>query len=253
MTSGRGGIGRRAGAALGAATAAVAMSQSLFQRPVQGPGPAMLPGPGGTGAVPSDQPPPRINPVAELEGMSLYAIQPLSARQFRVHDLITIIVNQSSKIERDQTLDTKKNYTNKAALEAFPDLGKLLEFRLEAGRAGSGPGALPELNLTANNKFKGEGDYEREDRITARITAEVIDVKPNGSLVLEARATTISDKEEQTMILSGTCRSEDVSATNTVQSTQLADLKLETKHTGDVRDASKKGIIPRVLETIFNF
>ncbi len=242
------------------ALAPLTAGQSLFQKPVQAPGPATLPGPGGQvvplaspGAVTGDQPAPKVNPVAELEGVSLYAIQPSSARQFRPHDLITIIVNQSSKMEHNQKDDFKKTYTNQADLAAFPDLAKFLEFRLESGRLGGQDGGLPSLDLTAKNNFKGDSKLGREDRITARITAEVIEVKPNGNLLIEARSTQITDREEQTMILSGLCRGEDVSLQNTVQSTQLSNLHLETQHKGDVKDTATKGLIPRILETLFNF
>ncbi len=242
---------------LAGAAASVAAGQSLFQRPVQGPGPAILPGPGAglaaPGAPTGDQPAPKVNPVAELQGVSLIAIQPNSARQFRPHDLITIIVNQSSKMEHNQKDDLKKDYSNSAELSSFPDLMKMLEFRLESGRTAGLDGGLPSLDLSSKNKFKGDAKIDREDRITARLTAEVVEVKPNGNLLLEARTTTITDREEQTMVLSGVCRSEDVSLQNTIQSTQLSNLHLETQNRGDVKDTATKGLIPRVLETIFNF
>lgn len=227
-----------------------ATGQSLYQQPVYTPGPTHVASGGSALGAPAAV----VNPVAELDGFSLFQLQPLAPRMIQVHDLVTIIVNQSSKIERDQSLETKKNVTNAAELSALPDLWKLLELRLEAGnRANGSPSGLPELGLTSNNNFKGEGDYEREDRFTARVTAEVIDVKPNGLLVLEARSSVITDKEEQTIVLSGTCRQEDVSQLNTVQSTALADLKLVSEHKGEIKDGSSKGLITKFFETLFNF
>ncbi len=233
------------GLAGGAAT-----GQSLFQQPTYGPGqPVVGTSGGGMGA-----PVASVNPVAELNGMSLFQIQPEEPRTILLHDLVTIIVNQSSKIERDQKLETKKKLASEAELSALPDLWKLLEARLEAGnRTNGSPSGLPELGLSANNNFKGEGDYEREDRFTARVTATVIDVKPNGQLVLEARSTIVTDKEEQTIVLSGVCRQEDVSSGNTVQSTALADLRLLTEHRGEVKDGANKGVITKIFETLFNF
>ncbi len=251
--------------ALAAAGSPAGPAQSLFQRPVD-PGQAPIPQAEGAeeGAAPSTVAPGpgpgeasegpalrRNNPVAELNGVSLYAIQPSAPRRHKVHDQITIVVNQSSKINRNQALKTDKKYDDKVDLAAFPDLVDLFSLRVPPN--GRKPAINPQLDLKSEGKFDGKGDYTREDRFTARITGTVIDVKPNGVLVIEARATTISDKEEQTMILSGSCRAEDVTAQNTVQSTQLADLRLETRNKGEVKDGSDKGILTKVFETLFNF
>ncbi len=220
----------------------VAAAQSLFQQQVMPPAPPTVEGAPGQDPV--------VNPVADLSGVSLYAVQPPRPRTVKIHDLVTIIVNQSSKMTHDQSLDTDKKVTEKAAVQAFIDytlLLKELQFRSSTSTN------LPEINVTGQNKFEGEGEFEREDRITARITAEVMDVKPNGTIVLEARTVVTTDKETQTMLLSGVCRIEDITDQNTVQSTQLSDLRLETRHTGDVKDAAKKGILTRILEGIVAF
>lgn len=215
----------------------LAAGQSLFQ---QAPPPAPPAAPGAAAAAAS----------AGLEGFSLIAVKPPEPREFRVHDLVTIIVNQSSKMTHDQSLDTEKKTTNSVSVESFLDLKQLLT---ELQWVDDVDETLDLIDLDTEQKFEGDGEFEREDRVTARLTAEVVDVKPNGTLVLEARTTMVTDKEEQTMLLSGVCRAEDVTEQNTIQSTQLSDLRLETRHSGDVRDASKKGIITRALEAIFNF
>lgn len=229
------------------AASAAASGQSLFRQPAA---PAPEPSP-------LTQPPPVVagqplppNPVADLDGISLYAIQPLPPRQIQINDLVTIIVNQSSKIERDQKLEADKDTSTEFDVNEFLNLQELFK---EARLVANDSTTLPSIDVTSNRSFDGEGKMDREDRITARLTAKVIDVKPNGLVVLEARASLFTDEEEQLMLISGTCRAEDITLSNTVQSTQLADLRLEIHHGGDVRDAAKKGIITRALDTLFAF
>lgn len=69
----------------------------------------------------------------------------------------------------------------------------------------------------------------------------MIDVKPNGNLVVEARESRTSDKEVTTMVLSGTCRAEDITKNNTIQSAQLADLTVRIEHEGNVKESGEKG------------
>ncbi len=225
-----------------------ASAQSLFRQPT------------GTKEdnLPLAAPPPPIvagqplppNPVADLDGVSLYAIQPLPPRQIKTNDLITIIVNQSSKIERDQALKTDKETSTTVDVNEFIDLGKVFtDFQFVKADTSN----LPSVDVNSGRTFDGDGEMGREDRITARITAKVIDVKPNGLVVLEARASLFTDDEEQLMLVSGTCRVEDVTQSNTIQSSQLADLRLEVINGGEVRDAAKKGFITKALDAIFAF
>lgn len=188
-------------------------------------------------------------PSESLSGYSMFVITPPPPKRLEMHDLVTIIVNETSRAERSQTLETEKEYTADARLTRFPSLSDLIEARLEAGDAN----AVDLLDIEATQEFTGEGDYERTDRITARIQAEVIDIKPNGVLVLEARSVIQTDEEVQVFILSGNCRSEDITDQNTVQSSQLHSLSIVTRNEGEVRKSSKKGIIPRALEAVFAF
>lgn len=184
-----------------------------------------------------------------VQRMSLVAITPPVPRVYQKHDLIEVIINETSIESFEQTLDTEKTYDIMAALVEFPSIRNLLEAQLKNGDSND----LARLNITSDSKFEGEGESERENRVQSRLTATVLDVKPNGTLVLEARESIQSDEEISTMVLSGICRQEDVTRNNTIESSQLADFNLKIEHSGQVKKAAEKGIIPRVLETIFNF
>lgn len=189
------------------------------------------------------------DPKAELRTASLYFVEPPKPRTIEVHDKITIIISETSKQTSNQILDTRKNATLSAALKRFPDLAKFLEGELTSGE--SNP--VAEAAAAVNNRYKSDGKYERSDRFSDKITATVIDVKPNGVVVLEARRLIQKDKEIQNLVLSGECRREDVSDANTVLSSQLADLALVVKNEGQIKDNATKGILTRVFEAVFNF
>ena len=190
------------------------------------------------------------DPDAHLRAVSLYYIDVPEPRKYGVHDLVTLIIDETSSAESKQTLDTKKDYDLGADVTAFPDLLQLLELRLAEGDRSN----IAELDLGSKQKFKGEGTAKRSDRFVARIAAEIIDVKPNGNLVLEARKLVQSqDGESKTIVLSGVCRQEDITDANTINSSQLADLRLIQTTEGEVSKTAEKGFIPRVLEAIFNF
>lgn len=210
-----------------------ALGQSLFQRSAEVP------------TAPDGKP----DHQAPLRETSLTYSEAPPPRQIQINDLVTIIIDETSKQQSDQSLDTKKDYDWKAALNKFPSLKKLIDGEL--GTGDSDP--VVELDVNSKNKFKGEGTFERTDKFSARIQAKIIDVKPNGVLVVEARKSVQTGEEKQTIILSGACRREDVTQNNTVLSTQLAELSIVSEQEGQVKDSATKGWIPRILETLFNF
>ncbi len=186
---------------------------------------------------------------AMLKEVSMTYIDPPKPKTFQIHDQVTIIVDETSRESSKQTIDTKKDYDNSAGLSKFPSLEALLDLQLQGG----GNDNAAELGLNSKQKFKGEGTYDRSDRFSARITAKIIDVKPNGILVLEARKTIQKNEEHQSIVMSGQCRTEDVSNANTVLSSQLAELTLISQQEGQVKDAATKGWIPRIIEALFAF
>ncbi len=184
-----------------------------------------------------------------LSDVSMHYILPPDARVIKQHDIITIIIDENSSTTSSQSLDTKKDSSSSADLGTILDYMKLLELRLEQGRTEN----TSLIDLSTARKYKGEGDYERKDKFTARISARVLEVKPNGTLVLEARKSIARDSEVSMLVLSGYAREEDITQQNTILSSQLADLKIDLQNEGDVKEASEKGLITRVLDTVFAF
>jgi flagellar L-ring protein FlgH len=186
-----------------------------------------------------------------LRDVSLFAIAPPEPREYVVHDLVQIIVRETSTAKSSSDLETEKETKLDGKVPQWPNLN--LEDLLRLTVHQSDDSDNPALKLDFTKEFSGEGDYERKDDFSARITAEVIEVLPNGNLVLEARTYIKTDKEEQSMKVTGICRPEDITPLNTVLSNQIHDLTIDKVHQGELREANKKGLFTKVLETVFAF
>jgi flagellar L-ring protein precursor FlgH len=183
--------------------------------------------------------------------VSFMAVSPPPERIYGVNDIVEIIIRESTSAQMDASLETEKELDFSGEITEFPNLNlrQLLELHFKPNNI------TDPLKLEANyeNEFEGGGSLERSETITGRIAARVIDIKPNGTLVLEARKYTRIDQEELTLIISGTCRTEDITIDNTILSSQLYGLYLDKQHTGELRKASKKGMLTRIIEFLFNF
>lgn len=220
----------------GTAFGACAQEQrgSLFERPVAGAGVLMAPQPSAGASVYS---------------LGLHTVRPYQPRAFAMHDLVQVIINENSTQSSSQKHDSSKEFDTDATLRAFLDLAQLAELRLQEG----GGGARDLLDASASREFKGSGSASRSDRFVDRVTATVVDVKPNGTLLLEARVVRGSGKEVTTLVLSGLCRAEDITRQGTVLSHQLASLTLYVTHEGDLARSTRKGPITRGLESVMAF
>lgn len=190
---------------------------------------------------------PKIQRNAVYEAYSWITVKHVPPKRFKVGDLLTIIVRETRKFEADADLKTKKQFDIKSELEAFLKL------------TGGGIGATafrrgkPTVDYKYSTDLKTKGDTQREDRLTTRLTGRIIDVKPNGLLVIEARATVQHDEEISAITVTGICRKEDVTADNTILSTQVADKNIVVLNEGALRAVTTRGWIPKLIDLLSPF
>jgi len=194
---------------------------------------------------------PDLPAVTALHDISLISVPKEAPRIFRIHDLIQIVVREQQTSKHSQDLELDKEFSLNGSIGAFPELRleDLLQLQLFAGRATM----LPELDVELGKSFEGDGKYSRTDDVTARLTAEVIEVLPNGNLVLEARTFIQSDEEQTRLKVTGICSPDHVQPDDSVLSNRIHDLRIEKCHEGELKQTTRKGLVPRFFEYLFAF
>ncbi|NBV85351.1 MAG: flagellar basal body L-ring protein FlgH, partial [Verrucomicrobia bacterium] len=91
---------------------------------------------------------------------------------------------------------------------------------------------------------------ENKQVLTSEMAVQVIDVLPNGNLVIEGIRQVSFSKERQFMSLRGIIRPADVTADNKVSSAMVADARIDVVSEGSVSEAQKKGWLLRLDEKI---
>lgn len=186
-----------------------------------------------------DAPPPNET----LLAVSLFAVESPRPHRIKVHDLITVIIREEKKASSDSDLKREKKWKIDAELKKWLRIDgdkKLIPQQFPRGN--------PAIGLDYDDKYEGKGQVGRADSLVTRITAKVVDVKPNGLLVLQANKDIAIDEDKQVAVLTGICRAEDVSADNTVLSTQLAEAHIDIQHRGPARDAARRGWLARAWD-----
>jgi flagellar L-ring protein FlgH len=180
--------------------------------------------------------------------VSVFAVPPPEPKTIKKNDFITIIIREESEVSSQGTSDLKRQSDIDASIDQFARIN-FANFALQNSINGVSPG----VKAQASRNFKGEATLDRTDSVIMRVTARVMDVKPNGTLVLQASKKIKNDEEEQTLFCSGMCRVEDLTPDNTVLSTQLYDLDFTKMNKGQVRSTTKTGLVHKLLDFINPF
>lgn len=151
-----------------------------------------------------------------------------------IGDTITIIIEEETSAENSAGTSTKKD----SSLSMGAGTGFLLK---GIGGASNGYG----------DKYSSSGSTTRSNSLTAKITAQVIEVKPNGNLVVSGNQTIKVNGEDQKITVTGTVRPEDISPDNTVLSTALADSNVKVDGKGVIASKQKPGILHRLFGWLF--
>ena len=178
----------------------------------------------------------------------------------RVNDLVTILIVES--LSGSGAADTETSRDSSADLELAEFLGMPTDFGIQDRslmhhlyNIGDSSAAQfnPVIRGSAKTDFKGEGDTNRKGALNATITAKVVEVMPNGNLVVESRKELTINNETQILVLRGIARGEDITSGNTIISTKLADAQVYYVGDGVIQEKQSPGWLVRITDRLWPF
>jgi flagellar L-ring protein precursor FlgH len=159
-----------------------------------------------------------------------------------VNDLLTVRVEES--ITASGTADSAVSKSGKATAGVPTLFG--LETKL--------PSSVNPANLVSTNSdtsFKGAGTTTRAGALSARLTARVAEVLPNGDLFIEGVREIEINGDRQIVVLTGIARVADINQANVVPSAALGQLRIRYFGRGLIKDSLTPGWLIRVINKIF--
>lgn len=159
-----------------------------------------------------------------------------------LHDLITVVIDEQSVVISEGEMDRKK--------KAHGDLVLTDWVLLKGFAAIPDPQTLgdPRIAGKLDNKMRSEAGLETRESMKFRITCAVVDVRPNGNLIVEGHDTIHYNEETWDYSFTGEIRAEDVLPNNTVLSESVANKRIHKRETGHVRDGYRRGWLLRILD-----
>jgi len=164
------------------------------------------------------------------------------AKAFRLHDVVSVVVSESLAASTDGQVKNSRSSNASSGLTAL--FGKLKTANNLQNLAGQ----------TSSSGLTAQGQSTTNSSLATTFGAEVVDVLPNGMLVVQATRQLTFSQQTQLIRLRGLVRPEDVSAQNEVESTAMTDLELEVTGKGIVNDSTyRQNPLVRFLQKLVVF
>ena len=182
----------------------------------------------------------RVQPQANVLRNVSWTYEPAPpTRVFRKNDIVTIRVDEITRVAAEGSAENRKRTLYEAILT---DWISLSGFNLRPDAQSNGD---PSVGTESNSNYRAESTVESRESMAFNIAATIVDIRPNGNMVLEARKKhRVNDNLWETS-LSGTCRAEDIGPDNVILSKDLVDLEIRKDDRGHLRDGYKRGWFQR--------
>jgi flagellar L-ring protein precursor FlgH len=154
-------------------------------------------------------------------------------------DIITVLVDFRSRFLSEGDAESRKTANFAAVLSDW--------LKIEGGsiKPATQADGDPTITASLNSQFRAEADVELRDSLTFRMAVKIVDIRPNGNLVIEGHQEIRNNEERWRISLTGVVRREAIQADRTVSSDSIAELRIDKEELGQVRDGYARGWLGR--------
>lgn len=170
-----------------------------------------------------------------------------TVKAHRVGDILTVVFDEKTTGKKETK--TEDNKGTSVELLNPTIFGKAVSTDASTGNAtvDTGLGLLDELVQAINTSIESEADFkskgksEQKNSLTGNIGVTVVEVLPNGNLVIQGEKLVTINQGDEYIQLSGIIRSRDVGLNNKISSSQVANAQIVYSGVGLTHDSNSGG------------
>ncbi len=170
------------------------------------------------------------------DGYAMTLFETVKAK--RIGDILTVMLQEKTNaVARVQSAANKKSSMDvdpTSVLGAQP-------FKTVGGKI---------LSSNSAKSVVGDGQSMQNNNITGDISVTVVDILPNGNLVVRGEKWIMINQAKEFIRLKGIVRQEDVAPDNTIASTRIADARISYSGVGHLSDTSKVNWLERFFLSV---
>ncbi len=155
-------------------------------------------------------------------------------------DVLTIVISETQTVKNLEKTELKNDASIDASLNTWTIFENLFD-------------TLPAVSGSSNRNMISDARYDKQGVLQTRISVLVIDVMPNGNMLVEGRRRIVMDQETKTIRFTGIVRPYDVSSLNTVLSENVANASIAYEGQGPLTAATGRGWLSGLLDFVWPF
>ena len=165
----------------------------------------------------------------------------------QINDIITVIVDYRTQMLSEGDAESRKTASLTSAITDW------IRFSGGALKPAAQSDGDPTISGTLDSQYRAEADISLRDSLSFKIAAKIVDIRPNGNLVIEAHQSIQVNEELWQISLTGVVRREAIQADRTVSQDAITELNIVKKEKGQVHDGYARGWLGKLYDRFHPF
>ncbi|WP_187431668.1 Flagellar L-ring protein [Roseobacter fucihabitans] len=163
-------------------------------------------------------------------------------------DILTVVIEIDEEAEISNATDRSRSGSESLSLSGLFGLPQRLDERLPEGAS-----AANAVGINSNSSSSGDGSVKRNEKLTLRVAATIVDVLPNGVLSIAGSQELRVNFEMRELLVSGYVRPEDISRQNEITYDKIATARVSYGGRGQISDVQQPRLGQQVLDAVLPF
>ena len=163
-------------------------------------------------------------------------------------DILTVVVEIDDSAEIDNSTNRSRSGSESLGIPELFGVPQRVQERLPEGAS-----LANAVEANSRSSSNGSGGVSRQERLTLRVAATVLEVQPNGVLRIEGRQEVRVNFELRELLVTGYVRPEDISRKNEITYDKIAAARISYGGRGQITDVQQPRYGQQIADIILPF
>lgn len=169
-------------------------------------------------------------------------------RAARRGDILTVVIEIDEGAEISNSTDRSRSGTEKMGMGSLFGIPQRIDAEMPEGAS-----MAEAVDTGAKSSYAGEGNVSRNEKLTLRVAATVVEELPNGVLRIEGQQEVRVNFELRELIVTGYVRPADISRQNEITYDKIAGARISYGGRGQITDVQQPRYGQQVADIVLPF
>lgn len=163
-------------------------------------------------------------------------------------DIMTVVIEINDSAKINNSTGRSRSASQSMSVPSLFGIPQRIDQQLPAGAS-----MAAAVGLQSDSKASGDGSVSRNEKLTLRVAATIIDVLPNGVLSIQGTQEVRVNFELRELLISGFVRPEDITRQNEITYDKIASARISYGGRGQISDMQQPRYGQQAAEVLLPF